>query len=131
MVGRLYDAFNSGDYQASLDLMAPDIEYHELEGFPGARGMVGIYRGRDEVARWFAEVRGAWEPGFQSQADEVTELKDGKVLVVETWRGRAVQSGATVSRTATAVYVVRESQISEIRYFGSKGEALEAVGLSE
>ena len=56
--------FNAGDYEASLALMAPDIEYHELEGMPGARGMVGVYHGREELARWFVEFLGEWDEGL-------------------------------------------------------------------
>ena len=34
VVRRLYKAFNAADYQASLNLMSPDIEYHESLGCP-------------------------------------------------------------------------------------------------
>jgi ketosteroid isomerase-like protein len=36
IVRHSYEAFNAGDYATTLSLMSPDIEYHELEGMPGA-----------------------------------------------------------------------------------------------
>jgi ketosteroid isomerase-like protein len=131
LIRGLYDAFNTQNYQASLELMAPDVEYHELEGMPGARGMVGIYYGREEVARWFGEFLSEWDEGFQSEPTEITELADGRILVVETWRGRGAQSGAEVEALATAVYTIREGQVSLIRYFATRAEAVESAGLSE
>ena len=131
VVRRLYEAFNAGDYEMSLELMAPDIEYHELEGMPGARGMVGVYHGREELARWFGEFLSEWEPGFQSEPAEITELEDGRVVVVETWRGRGAQSGAEVQANAVALYTIRGGRITHIRYFSTKAEAVEAAELRD
>jgi ketosteroid isomerase-like protein len=84
-------AFNADDYEASLELMAPDVEYHELPGMPGARGMVGTYRGREEVARWLGEFLNEWE-SFRSSS-EGTELGNGRVVVVENGRSRQKRGG--------------------------------------
>ena len=128
IVRRFFDAFNAGDYRTNLELLAPDVQYHELEGMPGARGMVGVYTGRDEVARWYTEFLGEWDPGFRSEPVELTELGDGRILVLEHWRGVAVQSRVEVEASATSLYTIRDGLVAEIRYFRTREEALEAVG---
>jgi len=131
IVRRMYEAFNAGDHETSLSLMSPDIEYHELAGMPGAGQGVGVYRGKEELAQWFGEFLGEWEDGFQSVPGEMTVLDDGQVLMVETWRGRGASSGVDVERTAVALYTIAEGQVTRLRYFSTKAEALEAAGLSE
>ena len=61
----------------------------------------------------------------------MTALADGRVVVVETWRGRGGQGGVDVHASAAALYTIRDDLISQIRYFSDKAEALAAAGLSE
>jgi uncharacterized protein len=130
IVRRMYDAFNAGDYQTSLNLMSPDIEYHELAGMPGAGQGVGVYHGHEELAQWYSEFLSQWE-SLESVPGEITELEADLVLVVETWRARGASSGVDVERTAFALYTIAEGQITSLRYFSTKAEALEAAGLRE
>jgi ketosteroid isomerase-like protein len=123
-------AFNAGDYESVLDLLSPDIEYHELRGMPGAGEGVGVYRGRDELVRWFTEFLGEWEPGFQSQYVKVKEVDDTHVMTVEHWRGRGARSGIDADMTAVALHTVVEGRITRMRYFRTEAEALEAAGVS-
>src|SRR5215207_8909326 len=128
---RWTEAFNEGDYETTLALTADDIEYHELEGMPGARGMAGVYNGKDDVTRWFIEFLGGWESGFRNDPVETTELEDGRVLRVERWRGRGLKSAVEVEMSALGLYTVRDGKVTCCRYFKTKAKALEAVGLSE
>ena len=128
---RWTDAFNEGDFETTLALTADDIEYHELEGMPGARGMVGVYNGKGELTRWFIEFLGDWEPGFRNEPVETLELDDGRVLRVERWRGRGLRSEVDVEMPAVGLYTVRDGKVACCRYFATKAEALEAVGLAE
>ena len=66
VVERMVQASNSGDFETAVELLAPDIEYQELPGIPGAGEGVGVYHGREELVKWFAEFLGGFEEGFQS-----------------------------------------------------------------
>lgn len=122
VLSRLYDAFNVGDYEAAVELLAPEVEYHELPGMLGAKDIVGVYRGRQEVMRWLGEFLGEWET-FRSEPEHMTELGAGQVLVTEKWRGRSRHSGVDVAMTVAALYTVRDGQIARQRYFRSPEEA--------
>ena len=128
---RWTDAFNEGDFETTLALTADDIEYHELEGMPGARGMVGVYNGKEELTRWFMEFLGGWEPGFRNEPVETIELDNKRVLRIELWQGRGLRSAVDVEMRAVGLYTVREGKVACCRYFATKAEALEAVGLLE
>ena len=131
LLRRFYEAFNARDYQTSLDLLAADVEYHELQGMPGARGMVGVYNGKEELTRWFMEFLGGWEPGFRNEPVETIELDNKRVLRIELWQGRGLRSAVDVEMRAVGLYTVREGKVACCRYFATKAEALEAVGLLE
>jgi len=131
VLDRFTEAFNAGDFETTLALTAEDIEYHELPGMPGARGMVGVYRGKDELVRWYTEFLSGWESGFRNDPVETIQLDDGRVLRLERWRGRGTSSGVEVEMSAVGVYTVRDGKVSCCRYFATKEEALEAVEASE
>ena len=127
VVREMATAFNAGDYEQALALLAPDIEYHELPGLPGGGEGGGVYRGREELARWFTEFLSEWEPGFQSTYGKVLGVDDNHVITVENWRGRGASSGILVEMTAVALHTVRDGQITRMRYFRTEGEALAAA----
>ncbi len=131
VLSRWTEAFNTGDYETTLALTADDVEYHELRGMPGARGMVGVYNGKEEVTRWFIEFLSGWESGFRNDPVETMELDDGRVLRLETWRGRGLKSAVEVEMSAVGLYTVRDGKVACCRYFKTKAEALESVGLLE
>jgi len=50
VVRGMIDAFNRGDFEASLAYLDEDVEWHDPPDVPGA----GVHRGAEEVRRWFA-----------------------------------------------------------------------------
>jgi ketosteroid isomerase-like protein len=131
VVQAMAKAFNEGDYERALGFLSPDIEYHELSGMPGAGEGVGVYRGHDELTRWYTEFLGEWEEGFQSTYEEITDLDDRHVMTVENWRGRGTRSGITVEMTAVGLHTVLNGEITCMRYFRTEAEAIAAAELSE
>ena len=121
------DAVNRRDTDAFLGCLSPDVEWEENGDVPGARV---IYRGRAAVREWFEEVLAEpWE-SFHIEVEEIAEASGGGIFseLLITARGRG--SGAeTELRFWTASWLA-DGKIARRQVFWSRGEALEAVGLT-
>jgi uncharacterized protein len=97
---RGYDALNRGDLSVVLELLDPDIEWHEPAPSPDA----GAHRGRDSFERF---LRGWLESfdGFRVEPEQVIERGDDLVAVVrQTGTGHA--SGLPVETRLAHVWTV-------------------------
>jgi ketosteroid isomerase-like protein len=63
-------------------------------------------------------------------AERITVAND-QVLVIATWRGRGITSGAPAEWRHGQVWTVRDGQVTSLVSFPDPVDALEAVGLSE
>jgi ketosteroid isomerase-like protein len=97
---RGYAALNRGDLSVVLDLLDPDIEWHE----PGDSPEAGTHRGRDSFERHFRGWLDSFE-GFRVEPERVVERGDRLVAVVrQTGTGRA--SGVQVETRLAHVWTV-------------------------
>ncbi len=86
-----YAAFGRGDVPAILELLTDDIEWIE-PGPPDVIPVAGTYRGKDEVARFFATLGEhldihKFEPHeFIAQGDHVVVLISSEATVKRTGR---------------------------------------------
>jgi ketosteroid isomerase-like protein len=110
------------EFWARLD---PDFELHERSELPDAK----VYRGPEAAKEFwrktqqvFAEIR--WEP------QEFTDL--GHAVVVDA-RVVAVGRGSDVpiEMDETDVFWFRDGRLRRLQGFGTRAEALEAVGLRD
>jgi ketosteroid isomerase-like protein len=85
----------------------------------GARGYRDWLRDSEEILPW------------QSWLEEVTELDDDRVLAVIPTRNTGTLSGLVVDQWLAMVVTVRGGKIMRTEVFGSRIEALKAVGLAE
>jgi uncharacterized protein len=95
-----YGSLNRGDLSVVLELLDPDIEWHEPAFSPHA----GSHRGRDSFERF---VRGWLESfdGFRVEPEQVVERGDQLVAIVrQTGTGRA--SGLPVETRLAHVWTV-------------------------
>jgi uncharacterized protein len=86
---RGYDALNRGDLSVVLELLDPDIEWHEPAPSPEA----GAHRGRDSFERFLQGWLESFD-GFRVEPEQVVERGDELVAVVRqtgTGRGSGVQ----------------------------------------
>jgi ketosteroid isomerase-like protein len=67
--------------------------------------------------------------GYRFEIEEARSAGD-QVLVVARHHGRGRASGAEVERIAANVFSMRGTKIVRVELYGSRTEALEAVGLS-
>jgi ketosteroid isomerase-like protein len=120
----LYQEFARGDF-GSADDLGDDFEVATAPQMPDA----GTYRG--EAARSWLN---AWVKSFQSLTmDPVAFIDAGSLVVVEFIQKGTPRGGNTAVELRTwAVYTVQDDRsISRMELFMTRGEALEAAGLSE
>jgi ketosteroid isomerase-like protein len=97
---RGYAALNRGDLSVVLELLDPDIEWHEPSPSPDA----GEHRGRDGFARFLQSWLDSFD-GFRVEPERVVDRGDELVAVVrQTGTGRA--SGLRVEARLAHVWTV-------------------------
>ena len=101
---RGYGALNRGDLSVVLDLLDPEIEWHE----PAQSLEVGAHRGRDSFERFLRGWLESFE-GFRVEPQRVVERGDELVAVVrQTGSGRA--SGLRVETRLAHVWTVADGK---------------------
>jgi ketosteroid isomerase-like protein len=132
IVRRALDAFNqrpglgSQDaYRGVAELLDPEVEWHDQRELPGAT----VHRGIDEVMRHLASA----EESVHYEPIDLLEIRDAGACVVAVYRvhARGRSSDVPVDRDAAHVYRFKGGRIERVEIFGSRTEALEAVGLRE
>jgi ketosteroid isomerase-like protein len=97
---RGYAALNRGDLSVVVDLLDPDIEWHE----PGWSPEAGTHRGRDTFERFFRGWLESFE-GFRVEPERVVQRGDRLIAVVrQTGTGRS--SGVQVETRLAHVWTV-------------------------
>jgi ketosteroid isomerase-like protein len=128
MVRRAIEAIVRGDIDAYLGFIAEDAEIcPDASVFPEAKPFIG----REEFRRFLAEIDEGWEGGASlSEIREIFPVGD-RVVARADWGGRGQASGIDLHSSLTAIYTVRDGQITKIEFFFDHAQALEAAGLSE
>jgi uncharacterized protein len=115
---RGYAALNRGDLSVVLDLLDPDIEWHEPTPSPEA----GCHRGRGSFERF---VRGWIESfdEFRVEPEEVIERR-GRLIAVVRQSGRGRTSGVEVEARLAHVWTVRDGRAVRWEALADANEAL-------
>jgi ketosteroid isomerase-like protein len=123
-------ATNRRDADAFVACLHHDVEWQESgDSFPG---LGGTYRGRAEVRAWFEEAFGSIWESSHTEAEEIIEASDERVLLgfLRTARGRA--SGVATNLRGWNVFWFANGKIAKrAGPFWDRTEALEAAGLRE
>ena len=93
-------------------------------------GGEGLYRGREEIGRFWDEWHAIWED-LKMTVSEVSSPHDGCVFAWGALGGSGKASGAGTERPFGWVFQVEDGLIRDVRAYLSRDEALEAAGLSE
>lgn len=124
IVRRCCEAFDGGDYEAALEVLAPDVEY-DLSHFPDG----GVYRGHEGVRETFRIWLGTWED-YRQERDALIDA--GEHVIVPTREyGRGKGSGLALERQTFGIWTVHEGTVVRFRFRSTMAEALEAAGLSD
>jgi len=120
---RVLDAINRADLDAVVAHCSEEFEFD----FSNSRGpMAGVYRGRKGAREFWTAFLEPWEK-LEVEPEEEIELEDGRVLTVNSVRGRGHGSGAEVSSKGASVWTIRDGQLVTVTMYQSKEEALEAL----
>jgi ketosteroid isomerase-like protein len=99
-----YEALNQGDFSVVLELLDPDMEWHEPAGSPEA----GDHHGRDTFERFLRSWIESFED-FRVEPEQVVERGDRLVAVVhQSGRGRA--SGAPIEIRLAHVWTIKDGR---------------------
>lgn len=101
---RGYEALNKGDVSVVLELLDPDLEWHE----PGDSPEAGTHRGRDSFERFFRGWIDSFD-GFRVEPERVVAHDDKLIAIVhQSGRGRA--SGVRVDARLAHVWTVSDGR---------------------
>ena len=118
------DAFNRGDWEATLSATAPEFEFDMSRSIGLQRG---VYR--------LAEVRQFWSDWvgvFDSVRQDVEEfIEAGDDVVVSSVMHVRGRDGVEAQARATWVFTFRDGVVVRASMYQTKLDALEALGLPE
>jgi ketosteroid isomerase-like protein len=124
IVRRWYDAFNRGDIDAVIALLAPGFEFDTTRSLFLNRGIFGP----DLVRTWMAEWREHWASS-RYEADEYIEA--GEHVVTPFTNRLLGRDGIELQAVGVFVWTIRDQAVARLCLYQERDEALEAVGLSE
>ena len=124
IVKRAVAAFEQG-LDAALPFYDPEVTWEEAEDEPDGE----TYQGHDGLRALLRK----WLVPFDDLRVEPEEfIEAGEAVVMPyRFRGRERSSGRDITGPETWVFWLRDGRIREVREYRHKGEALEALGLSE
>jgi ketosteroid isomerase-like protein len=125
IVRRALEAFLTGDTEAPLALMDPEVELVEWPEAPDARTFRG-HAGALEAQRSWAE---AWA-FLDNVVEEVIEAGD-HVVACSRAHAKGTGSAVEVEIPMFNVFTVRDGKIVRIQFFIAKEPALRAAGISD
>ena len=68
---------------------------------------------------------------YKIEPVELIDARQGVVVAVLRFGGRAKRSGVETAQTLGAVFTIRDGKIARGREYSTRDQALEAAGLSE
>ena len=101
---RGYDALNRGDLSVVVDLLHPDLEWHEPAESPAA----GTHRGRDSFEDFFRGWIESFDE-FRVEPEEIVQRGD-KLIAVVRQRGRGRASGVEIEIRLAHVWTVADGR---------------------
>jgi ketosteroid isomerase-like protein len=119
---RGFDAYNTGDYEAVIGMLHPDVDLladHELLNS-------GSFTGHDGFMRWSAEWLEAWDD-FRVDANAITTFGDHWVLVDSHQVARGAGSGIPVEMDVFWALEALDGKLSRMHLFASRDRALETI----
>ena len=125
VVRRNNEAYNRRDLGAYLDTVAETVTFRSRFSVMDSR----VYRGRDEMRRYFAELDEVWsryDMGLERLVD-AGERVAGLFHLHAVGRG----SGLRLEEHPGVVFTLRGGKVVQIDAYATQAEALDAVGLSE
>jgi ketosteroid isomerase-like protein len=125
IVRKAIEAGNQRDLAMARALWRSDAE---LDWSRSKGPLKGVYRGREETESFQNEFWSTFER-MEIEPHEFTQV--GSDVVVPNTAHMRGREGMEVTARSTFVYTVEDGQITRLRMFQERDEALEAAGPSE
>jgi ketosteroid isomerase-like protein len=122
-VRRALAALNARDIDAYLACCTENVEL--LMPLAGAQ-----YLGADGIKRFFIDIEDIG-PDLRLEPHRVQAIGDGNAIAFIRFRSTGRTSGIVTRAESTAVYDFIDGEISRVRIFLDRDEALKAAGLAE
>jgi ketosteroid isomerase-like protein len=125
IVRAAYEHLNQGDVQGFSDLCADDflMDMSERVFNPD------IYRGRDDIRRFYRGVRSVWE-SYRWDVEEARAEGDSVVAMLHC-HARSREGGPPVDWHVAWLWRFRNGRPVSLRFYRDSARALEAGGLAE
>jgi ketosteroid isomerase-like protein len=128
LVRSIFAPWDGGDYRSN-EWADPDIEFVIADGPEPGR-----WSGLVEMANGWRNFLGTWEGGYRAVTEEFRELDGERVLVTNSYSGRAKTSGMDVgqfgAKGATLLHI-RAGKVTRLVLYWDRENALADLGLAE
>jgi ketosteroid isomerase-like protein len=120
--------FASRDYDAFLEVLHPDVEWHPSSSVvaPGAT-MLPTYRGHAGIRRWLKTIDEAFEE-YAPEAREIEDLGDDRALVSAMVTIRRPGGQRTTSQVVW-IATSEDGKLRRMRSYADMNEARSSAGL--
>jgi ketosteroid isomerase-like protein len=123
---RGYEALAAGDVERVLELIDPDVSVEVHTGRPDLPERLRGHAGFLENLRGLMEVF----EDIEIEPEEFIDLGEDLVVTIFT-AGHGRASGIRVENRVVHIWTIRDGKATRFRVFGTRQEALEALGLTE
>jgi ketosteroid isomerase-like protein len=121
-----YAAINSGDIEAALQYLDPEIEVVTSGAFLD-RG--AVYRGHEGVREFLGMLNDSFDE-FTYEVLDVAEIDESRVLSLITVNARGKGSGLEVSMDAGHIWTLRGDKATRLEAFADHESARAAAGMA-
>ena len=121
-----YDALNARDAEGALAGLDRDVEFVSV----GAAVEGGLFRGHSGFRDYLDMLPQLWS-SWGWTVKEAGEIDDDRVLASVDFSAVGRGSGVPVTVELAVVFVFRHGLATRIEAYPTRGQALEAAGLSE
>jgi ketosteroid isomerase-like protein len=122
------EAINRRDWDALLEGLDPDVEWHPASSTPWAGG-AAVYRGREDVRQWFKSVEEVFTE-MRSEFPQIWDLGD-RIVAIGKVQTRGEASGVETESPLAYIIEYENAKATRVWSYLDHDEALEAAGLSE
>jgi len=117
---------SEGGFVAVADLIDDDFTMDSPHGVEARQ--VHDKAGLEE---WFGKMEEVWEGSMSFEPEEIIPLDEEQVLAAVRTGGRGGRTGIELDQMIFHLYRVRDGKLVRLTTHFTRGDALEAAGLSE
>jgi ketosteroid isomerase-like protein len=116
------------DFERAMDRYADDVT---LTASVASGPKAGTYEGREAVGEWFGDWFRAFGTDYHFEIHEARELPGGLIFLFAAHGGKGRASGVEVQGENAYLYRVTDGKVSQVGFYATREEALEAAELPE